>query len=224
MSLQLYNCHKSHESVNKNSQIESSRNFAILYFLFVFVYFSLCLVCFSCTQPDEVEEPTSVLLPLLKSDSGSNQTQERSDVVPWQAPHIDWNPWTNRSAYVNSGPLAQLDPQSRAAQTSQLLFSELSDRKARDPALQKVRVEPCTCTCNQVHNIYYNVYYSLPEVVQWVGVVWAEFAHTKFEVAPSQCQCLWCVNAHGVCAKRILPPILLKACMQLPYYCNDEVG
>ena len=64
--------------------------------------------------------------------------QERSDVVQWQAPHIDWNPWTNRSAYVSEGPMGQLDPEARAAQSCQVLCSELAERKAMDPELQKV--------------------------------------------------------------------------------------
>ena len=108
----------------------------------VFVQFTCTCTCASMcmcllVQAVDSEEPISVLLPLPKSDSGSI-VQEKSDTVLWQPPHIDWSPWTNRSAYMNSGPLAHLEPEARAAQSSQLLCSELARRKATDPSLQKV--------------------------------------------------------------------------------------
>ena len=97
-------------------------------------------MCSIILQPEDPAEPKSVLLPLPKSDSGSTSQEERSDVVPWQPSHIDWSPWTNRSSYESVGPLAQLEPKDRAVQTSQHLFSELAERKANDPMLQKVSV------------------------------------------------------------------------------------
>lgn len=60
--------------------------------------------------------------------------------MQWQPPHIDWSPWTNRSAYESVGPMAQFEPKDRAGQTSQHLFSELAERKANDPMLQKVKL------------------------------------------------------------------------------------
>ena len=45
--------------------------------------------------------------------------------------------------------MGQLDPQARASQSSQVLFSELAERKAMDPALQKVD----TAIAYSLHNL-----------------------------------------------------------------------
>ena len=54
----------------------------------------------------------SVLLPLPKpeEEQGAEREREREGVVEWKPPHIDWNPWTNRSAYLEGAPYAQLEP------------------------------------------------------------------------------------------------------------------
>ena len=50
-----------------------------------------------------------MLLPLPKPDSVGG-AKEGGGVVEWKPPHIDWNPWTNRSAYLETSPYAQLEP------------------------------------------------------------------------------------------------------------------
>ena len=105
-------------------------------------------------QPVDPGEPISVLLPLPKADSDST-SQERSDTVQWQPPHIDWSPWTSRSTYQDVGPLAQLEPQARAAQTSQFLFTELAERKANDPSLKKVYAPEYCDMCFNITSLQY---------------------------------------------------------------------
>ena len=51
----------------------------------------------------------SVLLPLPKPEPVEGRG-EGGGVVNWKPPHIDWNPWTNRSAYLEASPYAQLEP------------------------------------------------------------------------------------------------------------------
>ena len=92
--------------------------------------------------------------------------------MEWKPPHIDWNPWTNRSAYLEGAPYAQLEPVSpclywvlcllyelgapvimsnsthcvqaeRAARLSQELAHEMSRRKGNEIALQKVSMDVC---------------------------------------------------------------------------------
>ena len=36
--------------------------------------------------------------------------------MEWRPPHIDWNPWSNRSAYLEGSPYAQMDPVSTGTQ------------------------------------------------------------------------------------------------------------
>ena len=115
----------------------------------------------------------SVLLPLPKPEEEQGGEREREGVVEWKPPHIDWNPWTNRSAYLEGAPYAQLEPVSlclywvlcllyewsapvimsnnsthcvqaeRAARLSQELAHEMSRRKGNEIALQKVSMEMC---------------------------------------------------------------------------------
>ena len=56
--------------------------------------------------------PVSVLQPLPKPDT-AGEVREGDGVVGWKPPHIDWNPWNNRSAYLEGSPYAQLEPVSR---------------------------------------------------------------------------------------------------------------
>ena len=51
----------------------------------------------------------SVLLPLPKPEAGG-EGAEQGGVVEWRPPHIDWNPWSNRSAYLEASPYAQMEP------------------------------------------------------------------------------------------------------------------
>ena len=67
------------------------------------------------TQPEDPNEPTSVLLPLPKPDADPTSLQEQPGTVEWRAPHIDWDPWTCRSAYQEGGPYAQIEPVSLCA-------------------------------------------------------------------------------------------------------------
>ena len=104
----------------------------------------------------------SVLLPLPKPETGREE-REGGGVVEWRAPHIDWNPWSNRSGYLETSPYAQLEPVSvmscgdhvmswgscdlqgeRAARHSHDLAQEMSQRKSVDRAIQKVG---CMCVC-----------------------------------------------------------------------------
>ena len=67
------------------------------------------------TQPEDPNEPTSVLLPLPKPDADPTSLQEQPGTVEWRAPHIDWDPWTCRSAYQEGGAYAQIEPVSLCA-------------------------------------------------------------------------------------------------------------
>jgi ATP-dependent RNA helicase A len=80
--------------------------------------------------------PVSVLQPLPKPDA-VGEVREGDGVVDWKPPHIDWNPWTNRSAYLEGSPYAQLEPGERAARYSHDLAQEMSSRKGSEFAIQK---------------------------------------------------------------------------------------
>ena len=70
----------------------------------------MCHLLFpSSLQASEQGEPVSVLLPLPKPQ-GREGEKEREGVVEWTPPHIDWNPWSNRSAYQESLPYSELEP------------------------------------------------------------------------------------------------------------------
>jgi len=55
-------------------------------------------------------EPISVLLPLPKPDANPDSLKEQPGVVEWKPPHIDWDPWTFRSAFQEGGRYSQLEP------------------------------------------------------------------------------------------------------------------
>ena len=69
------------------------------------------IVCVPQVTGDE-SRPVSVLQPLPKPDT-AGEVREGDGVVGWKPPHIDWNPWNNRSAYLEGSPYAQLEPVSR---------------------------------------------------------------------------------------------------------------
>lgn len=59
-------------------------------------------------------------------------------MVKWEAPHIDWSPWTRHSAYSEGGDYSELEPEARAAAVNHDLFQQLSQRKGEDSKLQQV--------------------------------------------------------------------------------------
>lgn len=87
--------------------------------------------------PEDLNEPTSVLLPLPKPEADPEKASDVPGVIEWQPPHIDWSPWTHRSAYLEGGAYATMEPEARANQLSQDLYQDLSRRKATDSALQQ---------------------------------------------------------------------------------------
>ena len=96
----------------------------------------MCM-CAACIQPEDPEEPVSVLLPLPTPES--NPDSRTSDgVVEWRPPHIDWNPWTSCSSYQAAGPYSTMEPEARADTISRDLCDELARRKAQDQDLLKV--------------------------------------------------------------------------------------
>lgn len=62
------------------------------------------------SQSEDPGEPTSVLLPLPKPDANPDSLKEQPGVVEWKPPHIDWDPWTFRSAFQEGGRYSQLEP------------------------------------------------------------------------------------------------------------------
>lgn len=84
----------------------------------------------------EESSPVSLLLPLPKPEAGGGE-REGGGVVEWRPPHIDWNPWTNRSAYLEGSPYSQMEPAERASRHSHDLSQEMSCRKGNEIALQK---------------------------------------------------------------------------------------
>lgn len=58
--------------------------------------------------------------------------------MEWKLPHVDWNPWTNTSAYQASGPYHTMEPEARATKINEDLYQEMSQRKANDANLLKV--------------------------------------------------------------------------------------
>lgn len=61
-------------------------------------------------QSEDPGEPISVLLPLPKPDANPDSLKEQPGVVEWKPPHIDWDPWTFRSAFQEGGRYSQLEP------------------------------------------------------------------------------------------------------------------
>lgn len=92
------------------------------------------------TQPEEINEPVSVLLPLPQATSSHGNLTETAGIVEWQPPHVDWHPWAGRSAYSVGEAYSNLDPEARAKQISDDLYVDLGRRKGEDPDLQKVGV------------------------------------------------------------------------------------
>jgi len=101
-------------------------------------------------QPVDLEEPVSVLLP-LPTPASNPENQASDGVVNWSPPHIDWNPWTNCSAYQATGAYNDMAPEARTNRLSQDLYEQMAHRKNTDQDLQQVCVCVCMCMCVCVH-------------------------------------------------------------------------
>lgn len=87
---------------------------------------SLVAILSPLPQPSGEEAgPVSLLLPLPKPEAGGGE-REGGGVVEWRPPHIDWNPWTNRSAYLEGSPYSQMEPVSTLVHSTQSLNQTIS--------------------------------------------------------------------------------------------------
>ena len=88
-------------------------------------------------QPEDPEEPVSVLLP-LPIPASDPDSRASDGVVDWKPPHIDWNPWTNCSSYQATGAYSNMASEARANRLSQDLCEQMAHRKTMDQDLQQV--------------------------------------------------------------------------------------